>query len=67
VQVENNRNTLEGNKNLSKENVKSTDLQNLQYWRIIKQINIITHSHGSVVRATIKVNGEGQTLTPRHP
>jgi len=47
VQVENNRNTLEGNENLSKENVKSTDLQNLQYWRIIKQINIITHSHGS--------------------
>jgi len=30
---------------------------------------VITHSHGSasVVRATIKVNGEGQTLTPRHP
>jgi len=25
------------------------------------------HSSASVVRATIKVNGEGQTLTPRHP
>jgi len=64
MQVENNRNTLEGNQNLIKENVKSTDLQNLQYWRIIKQMMMTI-----IIIKCIRANlcGLRSRLDPDHP